>query len=228
MHNVLRKSLVIGFSVVGLSLSGPFSPGDSAPPSQSQTLNFLTYTGVAPKDTFNNVKPTGWIGGQDLIFIDTPGTASNPNSACGAVYLSTYGCPSTLAIAGGYNEVEADGNPAFETGFGTIVTGLTPGQTYDLELLSSGQPTEGLYRGHDRAVDRRVGHQHHAVRAHRHEYSVRFVSAILHVFERGSERKHRGNTTHEHAVRRPDGLEFRYCPPDSGRFDRVSEFPGVG
>ena len=97
-------------------------------------LNFLTYTGVAPKAEFSAVKPTGWIGGDNLIFIDTPGTASNPNSACGSVYLSTYGCPSTLAIPGGYNYVEADGNPAFETGFGTIVTGLTPGQTYDLEF----------------------------------------------------------------------------------------------
>ena len=79
-----------------------------------------------------------------MIFIDTPGTAANPNSACGSVYLSTYRCPSTLAIAGGYNYVEADGNPAFETGFGTVMNGLTPGQTYDLSFYQAASQQRGF------------------------------------------------------------------------------------
>jgi hypothetical protein len=150
--------------VVGLTLlahsaqATPFLPGLT-------NLNFLTYTGVAPKAQFSSVNPTGWIGGDNLIFIDTPGTASNPNSACGSVYLSTYGCPSTLAIAGGYNYVEADGNPAFETGFGTVITGLTPGQDYELSFYQAasqqrdfiGDTTEQWIVGLGTAIMQSVG-----------------------------------------------------------------------
>jgi hypothetical protein len=93
-------------------------------------LNLLTYSGSAPKAPFTTVNPTGWTGGTGLIFIDAPGTStSSPVTACGPTYLTTYGCPSTLAIAGGYNEVEADGNPSFESGFNYHVAGLTAGQT---------------------------------------------------------------------------------------------------
>ena len=59
--------------------------------------------------------------------------------------------------------MEADGNPAFETGFGTTLTGLTPGQTYELDFYQAASQQTGLCRRHDRAVDRRVGHGDHAV-----------------------------------------------------------------
>lgn len=110
-------------------------------------LNFLTYTGAAPKNSFTSVNPTGWTGGTGLIFIDKPGNASNPNSACGSVYLQTYGCPSTLSIPGGYNYVEADGNPSFESGFNYTVTGLTAGQTYSLSFYQAGSQQTGFGNG---------------------------------------------------------------------------------
>jgi hypothetical protein len=104
-------------------------------------LNFLHYTGSAPKNSFTSVDPVGWTGGSGLIFIDAPGTSStSPVTACGTTYLSTWGCPSTLDIKGGYNFVEADGNPIFESGFHYSVSGLHPGTTLYVELLSSGQP----------------------------------------------------------------------------------------
>jgi len=106
-------------------------------------LNFLTYTGSAPKAAFTDVKPTGWTGGSGLIFVAKSGTsAADPNTPCGSTYLQTYGCPSTLAIPGGYNVVEADGNPAFESGFNYLLTGLTPGTTYSLSFYqAAGQQT---------------------------------------------------------------------------------------
>ena len=111
-------------------------------------LNFLQYTGVAPKYYFNSVNPVGWTGGSGLIFIDAPGTSNaSPVTACGPTYLQTYGCPSTLAIPGGYNYVEADGNPAFESGFNYLVTGLTPGQTYTLSFYQAGSQQTGFANG---------------------------------------------------------------------------------
>ena len=110
-------------------------------------LNFLSYSGASPKNSFTSVNPTGWTGGSGLIFIDQPGNSSNPNSACGGVYLTTSGCPSTLAIPGGYNYVEADGNPSFESGFNYLVTGLTAGQTYSLSFYQAASQQRGFANG---------------------------------------------------------------------------------
>ena len=119
MRSVLRKLLAIGLFGIGLSLSTPSAQANPVLPGLTN-FNFLNYTGTAPKDTFPSVDPTGWTGGTgttsvpggDLVFIATPGTSATANSACGSTPLQTYGCPSTLAIPGGYNEVEADGNPS--------------------------------------------------------------------------------------------------------------------
>lgn len=82
-----------------------------------------------------------------MIFIDQPGNSSNPNSACGSVYPQTYGCPSTLAIQGGYNYVEADGNPQYESGFNFLITGLTAGQTYSLSFYQAASQQTGFANG---------------------------------------------------------------------------------
>jgi hypothetical protein len=138
----LQKSCAFGVFAIGLSLSTHTALADTPLPNLSN-LNFLTYTGTNPKDTFANVKPTGWTGGSGLIFIATSGTsAADPNTPCGSTYLQTYGCPSHLAISGGYNVVEADGNPQFESGFNYLITGLTPGTTYSLSFYqAAGQQT---------------------------------------------------------------------------------------
>jgi hypothetical protein len=128
--------LYIASTALTLSVGTYAAHADPALPGLTN-LNFLSYTGAAPKNSFAAVNPTGWTGGTGLIFIATPGGASNPNSGCGSIYLTTYGCPSTLAIPGGYNEVEADGNPGFESGFNYEVSGLTAGQTYSLSFYQA-------------------------------------------------------------------------------------------
>lgn len=144
MKCVLRKSVVFGFFAIGLSLLPNAAQADPALPNLTN-LNFLSFTGSAPKNSFSAVDPVGWTGGSGLIFIDAPGTsASDPTTACGPTYLSTYGCPSNLAIPGGYNEVEADGNPDFESGFNYLVTGLTPGTEYTLSFYQAASQQRGF------------------------------------------------------------------------------------
>lgn len=144
MRTVSRKTFAIGFFAVGFSLLTLPAEADTPLPGLTN-LNFLTYTGSAPKDTFTNVKPSGWTGGSGLIFIDRPGTSSaDPNTACGSTYLQTYGCPSTLAIPGGYNLVEADGNPDYESGFNYSLSGLTIGTTYTLSFYQAASQQTGF------------------------------------------------------------------------------------
>jgi PEP-CTERM motif len=138
-----RKSAAIGLAAIGLSL-GLACSAEATPLPGLTNLNFLTYTGSPPKAPFTTVDPTGWTGGSGLIFIATPGGTSNPNSACGSTYLQTYGCPSTLAIPGGYNEVEADGNPQYESGFNYSISGLTPGDTYTLSFYQAASQQTGF------------------------------------------------------------------------------------
>jgi hypothetical protein len=138
----LQKSFSLGLFAVGVSLATFSAQADSLP--GLTNLNFLSYSGSTPKNSFTSVNPDGWTGGSGLIFIDTPGDASNPNSACGSTYLDTWGCPSTLAIPGGYNYVEADGNPGFASGFSYNVTGLTAGTTYELSFYQAASQQRGF------------------------------------------------------------------------------------
>ncbi len=127
-----RKLTVIGLPAITLSLglglacaaqADPYLPG-------VQNLNFLNYTGSAPKNTFTSVNPVGWTGGTGLIFVDAPGTADD------GTYLSVYGPFPTNSPVGG-NFVEADGNPDYESGFSQTITGLTVGQTYTLSFYQA-------------------------------------------------------------------------------------------
>ena len=150
MH-LLRKLAGLGVSTVALSLAvGASAWADPVLPNLPN-LNFLQYSGAAPKNSFTAVDPVGWTGGSGLIYIDAPGTSTtSPVTACGTTYLSTWGCPSTLAIKGGYNEVQADGNPYFESGFNYTVTGLTVGQTYTLSFYQAASqqgPNSGAFYG---------------------------------------------------------------------------------
>ena len=150
MHSALQRSVAAGIAAVGLAVAaGPALAFPALP--NLVNLNFLSYSGSAPKNYFNTVNPTGWTGGTGLIFITAPGTSTaDPTTACGPTYLSTWGCPSTLAIPGGYNEVEADGNPIFESGFNYLVTGLTAGQTYTLSFYQAASqqgPLSGAFSG---------------------------------------------------------------------------------
>lgn len=142
-----NKHFLVGLIGAGALLAGAQCAMANPPLPNLENLNFLNYTGSAPKSSFQNVDPVGWTGGSGLIFIATPGGPTLSSSACGSTYLTTYGCPSTLAIPGGYNEVEADGNPTFESGFNYNVTGLTAGQTYTLSFYQAGSQQTGFGNG---------------------------------------------------------------------------------
>lgn len=135
----MRVSLVKSTVVCALSLLASSAYADYLP--GLVNLDFTQYTGSAPKGAFTAVNPVGWTGGSGLIFIDstTPG-----QDASGPVYLSTYGNPSPN-LPGNY--VEADGNPAFESGFNYAVHGLTPGKTYTLIFYQGGSQQQGFANG---------------------------------------------------------------------------------
>lgn len=148
----MLKNKVLGGAIAAAALLGGAECALADPYLPNLTnLDFLSYTGSAPKNNFTAVDPVGWTGGSGLIFIDSPGTSgSSPVTACGTTYLSTWGCPSTLSIAGGYNFVEADGNPDYESGFNYKVTGLTPGETYTLSFYQAASqqgPNSGAFYG---------------------------------------------------------------------------------
>ncbi len=143
----MRKAFALGFVAIGLSLVTNSALADPALPGLTN-LNFVNFTGSSPKNPFTMVDPTGWTGGSGLIYIDAPGTShSSATTACGTTYLSTWGCPSNLAITGGYNEVEADGNPNFESGFNYQLTGLTPGTTYTLSFYQAASQQGAPFSG---------------------------------------------------------------------------------
>lgn len=145
MASRLLKWSVFGAAALAVSwnMAAPAHADPALP--NLENLNFLQYHGSAPKNTFRNVNPVGWTGGSGLIFIDAPGTSNtSTTTACGTTYLQTYGCPSTLHISGGYNFVEADGNPDFGSGFNYAVTGLTAGQTYTLSFYQAASQQTGF------------------------------------------------------------------------------------
>ena len=138
---IVRSSAAIGFCAVGLSLLAHSAEADPYLPGLTN-LDFTAYTGSAPKASFTSVNPVGWTGGSGLIFIDSPTAAGQ--DAAGPVYLTTYGDPSPN-LPGNY--VEADGNPSFESGFNYTVTGLTPGQTYQLIFYQGASQQTGFGNG---------------------------------------------------------------------------------
>jgi hypothetical protein len=146
MRTLMRVSCAIGFFAVGLSLLTDSAQANN-PPLPAPNLNFLLQNpgGTPTKSPFTSFNPQGWTGGSGLIFVDSNSTSNtDPTSACGPTYLQTYGCPSKLAITGGYNEVEADGNPNFESGFNDTITGLTAGQTYTLTFYQAASQQTGF------------------------------------------------------------------------------------
>ena len=120
------------------------APGAQADPILTVTNgDFAQYTGVTPgtnNDYFTNVNPTGWTGGGNLIFVTSYTGINNPS-----LYLPVYGptAGQTASIPAnpfpnspiGGNFVEADANPDYEDSFSYQLSGLTPGQTYQLSFF---------------------------------------------------------------------------------------------
>jgi hypothetical protein len=124
-------------SALTFSLVSYAAEADPALPNLTN-LNFLEYTGTAPKGSFSSVDPVGWTGGNGLIAID--GQSYGQSAAGGSGALQTYGNP-VGTVTGNY--VQADGNPQFESGFNYRVTGLTVGQSYTLSFYQGASEQTG-------------------------------------------------------------------------------------
>jgi len=128
----LTAAVLMSVGAGAAQASNPALPGLT-------NLDFTSYTGIAPKGKFTDVKPTGWTGGSGLIYIDSlahPGTEN-----LGLNGLPTKGNPSG-SVPGNY--VEADGNPVFESGFNYEIHGLTAGQTYSLSFYQGASSQTGF------------------------------------------------------------------------------------
>jgi len=129
----------VSLSALAIGMGWTYSTEAMADPALPglTNLNFVTYTGSAPQNTFTNVDPTGWTGGNGLINIDAP-TAGGDATNGGGAGIRTYSAPSVISGLGAYNYVQADGNPVYESGFNyEAVKGLTPGTTYSLSFYQA-------------------------------------------------------------------------------------------
>ena len=136
------RSLYMLSTAVSLSLAAFSAQANPSLPGLTN-LDFVDFTGAAPKNYFTSVNPTGWTGGNGLIFINsnTPGgnATNGPNA--------TWQAPSVISglDGGNYNYVQADGNPIFESGFNyASVKGLTPGTTYTLSFYQAASQQAGF------------------------------------------------------------------------------------
>lgn len=157
MQNRFEKRLFLASTALALSLASTAANAYPALPLPGN-FDFLQGTGgVGPKAPWETVSsgtnkaqgfyPTNWTFGNQggLVFIASSATSSaTASSPCGGTYLQTYGCPSKLNIPGGYNVVEADGNPHYESGFGATVAGLTPNTTYTLSFYQAASQQTGF------------------------------------------------------------------------------------
>jgi hypothetical protein len=127
-RSLLSSTAAISIPVIALSVGWACSAkADFLPVSN---LTFSSYSGNAPKDYFDTVNPANWYrgpgggGGNDLVFIDAPNTATVYGG--GSNSYPIWG-PFSNPPPGG-NFVQADGNPLYESTFDQLITGLTKGQ----------------------------------------------------------------------------------------------------
>jgi hypothetical protein len=97
-------------------------------------FDFSSFSGSSPKNSFTSVNPTGWHftnAGDNgpLVFVDGPNTAT---SFSGGYGVWTMANPPT-----GGNFIQADGNPDYDGVFYQTISGLTVGQTYELDFYQA-------------------------------------------------------------------------------------------
>jgi hypothetical protein len=131
----LRLSATIGVSALALAVGLATSAGaNPLLPVTNLEFNVLTNPLTQPKDFFTLVQPTGWsVGsGGDLIYVGQQGSEAFFDESHGNIY-GVYANPGfSVTVPPGTNFYQADGNPLFESTIFQTVSGLTPGQKYDL------------------------------------------------------------------------------------------------
>jgi hypothetical protein len=140
MTSPFRKTLYLASTALSLTLASYSAQAYPALPNLPN-LNFVDYTGSAPKNLFTVVDPVGWGGGNGLISIDAPGTATKNVQTNGNSY-PTWVDPGPVPNAGNY--VQADGNPSYESSFSYQLTGLTAGNKYTLSFYQAAGQQSGF------------------------------------------------------------------------------------
>ncbi len=137
----LGKFATIGVSAIALSASLAYSAkANPMLPVTNIEFNVFSGTFMPPKDFFTAAKPTGWsIGSQavidNLIYVGQQGSEGMTGTRPGNIY-AVYTNPGFTNLFPGRNVnfFQADGNPQFESTIFQTITGLTPGQQYDLRF----------------------------------------------------------------------------------------------
>ncbi len=134
------KSAAIGLSAVALSVGLACSAqANPALPVTNIEFNVFSGTFMPPKDFFTLAQPTGWSIGapaaiDNLIYVGQQGSEGLTGVRPGNIYAVYTNPGFSVTVPPGTNFFQADGNPQFESTIFQTVTGLTPGQQYDLSF----------------------------------------------------------------------------------------------
>ena len=118
------RTLLLSVSAASIVAMAPISAANLV------TNGSFESTTATDKDYFAG-KVTGWSGGNNLTFIDFPGTADDP-----AKYLTVYG-PFPATSPDGGNFVEADGDGGFAGAFFQTIDNLVVGKSYTLTFYQA-------------------------------------------------------------------------------------------
>jgi hypothetical protein len=132
---------VFGLSACALSLAA-YGEQASATVLPVQNLTFTEFNSpsIPPKSIFTTANPVGWTGGNGLISIDAPGTATQTGG--GGNSYAVYG-PFSNPPPGG-NFIQADGNPDYESSFNQVINGLSVGADYTLSFWQAAGQQQGF------------------------------------------------------------------------------------
>ena len=121
--------------IAGAALAMGLAAGGVAKATNLVVNGSFESTSLTDKDYFSG-HVDGWSGGDNLTFLDFPGTADDPDK-----YLTVYG-PFPATSPDGGNFVEADGAPSYHGALYQTISGLTAGRTYELTFFqAAGQQT---------------------------------------------------------------------------------------
>jgi hypothetical protein len=145
MYFLSPRSATVAFAAVAISLGlVDAARADTVLPVTNLTFNQFSGTFNAPKTQFNNAAPTGWStgGGSNQSLIGVGNQGSETSSA--GVYAVAPGTGFSVTVPAGTNFYQADGNPSFESTILQFISGLTPGETYDLQFQQAAGQQAGF------------------------------------------------------------------------------------
>jgi hypothetical protein len=131
-----RKFASVALATIGLSVGlSSVAKANVVLPVTNLEFNQFNGTFTAPKTLFQTAAPTGWQigpGGQQSNLIGVGNQGSETSSA--GVYAVYNGTGFSNTVPAGTNFFQADGNPDFSSTIFQTISGLTAGETYDLQF----------------------------------------------------------------------------------------------